>query len=103
MTDGLTTPGHAVASEPCHGRAHQALSRVAAMMDDARVVDAELCRVFGVSRQRGYVWLRRFREAGFDARPRGPVEMSTYESHRDLRADAGHQDRKSTRLNSSHS
>jgi len=24
--------------------------------------------VFGISRRRGYVWLRRFREAGFDAR-----------------------------------
>jgi putative transposase len=36
--------------------------------EGGRVDVAELCRVFGVSRQRGYVWLRRFRESGFDAR-----------------------------------
>src|SRR5204862_136830 len=36
--------------------------------EGGRVDVAELCRVFGVSRQRGYVWLRRYREAGFDAR-----------------------------------
>src|SRR5215471_21373942 len=29
---------------------------------------AELCRVFGVSRQTGYVWIRRFREADHDVR-----------------------------------
>lgn len=29
---------------------------------------AELCRMFGVSRQTGYVWIRRFREAGDDVR-----------------------------------
>jgi putative transposase len=33
-----------------------------------RVDVAELCRVFGISRQRGYVWLRRFRESGYDVR-----------------------------------
>jgi hypothetical protein len=36
--------------------------------EGGRVDVAELCRVFGVSRQRGYVWLRRYGEAGFDAR-----------------------------------
>jgi transposase len=36
--------------------------------EGGRVDVAELGRVFGVSRQRGYVWLQRFREAGFDAR-----------------------------------
>jgi putative transposase len=33
-----------------------------------RVEVAELCRLFGVSRQTGYVWIRRFRDAGFDVR-----------------------------------
>src|SRR3989304_180334 len=33
-----------------------------------RVDLAELCRVFGISRQTGYKWLRRFREAGHDVR-----------------------------------
>jgi len=33
-----------------------------------RVDIAELCRVFGVSRQTGYVWIRRFREASHDVR-----------------------------------
>jgi Helix-turn-helix domain len=36
--------------------------------EGGRVDVAELCRVFGISRQRGYVWLRRSREASFDAR-----------------------------------
>ena len=36
--------------------------------EGGRVDVAELCRVFGISRQRGYVWLRRFRESGHDAR-----------------------------------
>ena len=29
---------------------------------------AELCRRFGVSRQTGYVWIKRFRDAGHDVR-----------------------------------
>lgn len=29
---------------------------------------AQLCREFGISRETGYVWLRRFREAGHDVR-----------------------------------
>lgn len=33
-----------------------------------RVDVAELCRTFGVSRQTGYVWLRRFQDAGHDVR-----------------------------------
>lgn len=33
-----------------------------------RVDVAELCRVFGVSRQRGYVWLKRFIDANYDVR-----------------------------------
>jgi transposase InsO family protein len=33
-----------------------------------RVDVAELCRVFGVGRQRGYVWLRRFQESDYDVR-----------------------------------
>lgn len=36
--------------------------------EGGRVDVAELCRVFGISRQRGYVWLRRFRESGQDVR-----------------------------------
>jgi transposase InsO family protein len=36
--------------------------------EGGRVDVAELCRVAGVSRQRGYVWLRRYRAAGFDLR-----------------------------------
>src|SRR4249920_1604461 len=31
-----------------------------------RVEGAELCRRFGVSRQTGYVWIRRYQEAGHD-------------------------------------
>ena len=31
-----------------------------------RVDVVELCRIFGVSRQTGYKWLRRFRDAGHD-------------------------------------
>jgi transposase InsO family protein len=33
-----------------------------------RVDVAELCRVFGISRQTGYLWIRRFTEAGHDVR-----------------------------------
>jgi len=33
-----------------------------------RVDMAELCRIFGVSRQTGYVWLRRYRQANHDVR-----------------------------------
>src|SRR5262245_9720011 len=33
-----------------------------------RVDIAELCRVFGISRPTGYLWLRRYREAGHDVR-----------------------------------
>ncbi|HXD16946.1 MAG TPA: DDE-type integrase/transposase/recombinase [Vicinamibacterales bacterium] len=36
--------------------------------EGGRVDVAELCRVFGVSRQRGYVWLRRFQKSGYDVR-----------------------------------
>lgn len=44
-----------------------------------RVNVAELCRIFGISRQTGYVWIRRYRDAGHDVkalqersrRPRG--------------------------------
>lgn len=35
---------------------------------EGRIDVAELCRVFGVSRQTGYVWIRRFREANYDVR-----------------------------------
>jgi len=37
-------------------------------VEGRRVDVAELCRMFGVSRQRGYVWLRRFRNASYDVR-----------------------------------
>ena len=37
-------------------------------LEGRRVDVAELCRVFGVSRQRGYVWLRRFQDANYDLR-----------------------------------
>jgi transposase InsO family protein len=33
-----------------------------------RVDVAELCRMYGVSRQTGYVWIRRYRAAGYDIR-----------------------------------
>lgn len=33
-----------------------------------RVDVAELCRMFGVSRQTGYVWIRRYQQAGHDLR-----------------------------------
>lgn len=36
--------------------------------EGGRVDVAELCRVHGVSRQTGYLWLRRFRDAGHDVR-----------------------------------
>ena len=33
---------------------------------EGRVNVAELCRVFGIARETGYVWLRRYRAAGHD-------------------------------------
>ena len=35
---------------------------------DGHVNVSQLCREFGISRETGYVWLRRFREAGHDVR-----------------------------------
>jgi hypothetical protein len=94
MTDGLVTLRHAVASEPCHERAQQALSRVAATLGCSGGGSSRRRRAVPRVRRQSATWLRvaaalsrgRLRRA----RPRGPVETSTYESHGDLRVDAGH-------------
>jgi transposase len=36
--------------------------------NEGQVNVSQLCREFGISRETGYLWLRRFREAGHDIR-----------------------------------
>lgn len=50
-----------------------------------RVDVAELCRMYGVSRQTGYVWIRRYQEAGHDLRA---LEERSRRPHRNPRATA---------------
>jgi len=50
--------------------------------NEGRVNIAELCRTFGVSRETGYVWLRRYRNSGHDLaaiaeKSRRPLTMPT--------------------------
>ena len=51
---------------------------------------AELCRVFGISRQTGYVWIRRFPSIGVrPPRPRGSIEAPALQPVGGSGGDAG--------------
>ena len=67
MTDATATVADALASDGRNERANEFVLKWEERCNEAeggRVNLAEICRMFGISRQTGYEWIGRYRETG---------------------------------------